>query len=102
MTFLDFFTLLFLSITAAPSSSPGLPRSSRGLSVGRLKDAGRRHEVLDVLPEHLVLGAQAQVLLLNVVHTRREVVERVLELEHLRNQSGLFLLLLRREFVSVE
>ena len=99
------FALLFLSISASTSSSTCcLPRSSspRGLSVGRLENAGRCHEVLYVLPENLVLGAQAQVLLLDIINARRKVIERVLELEHLRDQSSLLLLLLRCKVVPIE
>ena len=100
------FALLFLSISASTSSSTCcLPRSSSspgGLSVGRLENAGRCHEVLYVLPENLVLGAQAQVLLLDIINARRKVIERVLELEHLRDQSSLLLLLLRCKVVPIE
>ena len=79
---------------AATRPSTCLPRSSRRLSVGRLENAGRCHEVLYVLPENLVLGAQAQVLLLDIINARGEIIERVLELEHLCDQPSLLLLFL--------
>ena len=60
------------------------------------------HEVLDVLPEDLVLRPQPEVLLLDVVHPRAEVVEGVLQLEDLGDEPGLLLLLLAREVVAFE
>ena len=60
------------------------------------------HEVLDVLPEHLVLRPQPEVLLLDVVHPRAEVVEGVLQLEDLGDEPGLLLLLFAREVVALE
>ncbi len=41
--------------------------------VGGLKHAGGRHEVLDVLPENLVLRFELKVLLFHRIHTRREI-----------------------------
>ena len=52
---------------STPPDGSSLPFA---LGVGGLEDAGGRHEVLDVLAEHLVLRLQLQVLLLDGVDPR--------------------------------
>lgn len=41
--------------------------------VSGLKDAGGRHEVLDVLTQNLVLGLELEVFLFHGVHSCREI-----------------------------
>lgn len=40
---------------------------------GRLEHGRRRHEIFNVLAEHLVLGAQLQVFLLDAIDALREI-----------------------------
>lgn len=66
---------------------------SFAFGVSGLKHTGGGHEVLDVLPENLVLRFELEVLLLHRVHTCREIFKCVLELQHLVYESHLLLLL---------
>ena len=75
--------------------------SPSGLGTDGLKDLTGLHQVLDVLTQHGVLGLQPEVFLLHFVHPLSEVVQGVLQLQHLRDQPRLLLLLVRGE-VGVE
>lgn len=55
------------------SSAPQVLSFPFALGLGGLKHAGRRHEVLDVLPQDLVLRLQLQVLLFHCIHTSGEI-----------------------------
>ena len=54
-----------------------------GLFICRLENAGCGHQVFDVLTQNLIFGSEPQVLLLDVVHAGREIIEGVLELQYL-------------------
>ena len=55
-----------------------MQRNSLLLALGRggLEHAGGRHEVLDVLAQHLVLRLELQVLFLDLVHPRGEICQK--------------------------
>ena len=46
------------------------------------------HQILNILAQHLVLRPQPQILLLDIVHLAAEVLQCVLQLQNLADQSG--------------
>lgn len=94
--------ILWSAIRGVEKSLLFLLRRGRRAGTGRLallvrglKDGRGRHQVLDVLAEDLIFRAQLQVLLLDALDPLRQIVQRVLQLQHLRDEPGAFLLLVR-------